>query len=283
MQDERCGCTVFGAHEAAQPGDDEREIVTVSRGNPMTPPSRAPLGPAPVMAPVTRPSTVDLITRELRDAIYSGILRVGSPLREIEVAGQLGVSRGPLREAAQRLVQEGLLVATPGRGLSVVRIGPDELIDLYNARKGVETAAARLAVEHADDDAVARVRAAYDALVRAGETEDPLAIGDADLAFHWELVSASGNAHLRRYMSTLIVEVRIGSYSVPTDYAVRRDSPASHAPMIEHLEARDADGLAAAIVENLDAAVARLLTPAESVDTLEHTGPVVTTLDPIDL
>ncbi|SDS20781.1 DNA-binding transcriptional regulator, GntR family [Paraoerskovia marina] len=249
----------------------------------MAPSSRAPLGPTPVMAPVTRPSTVDLITRELRDAIYSGVLRVGSPLREIEVAGQLGVSRGPLREAAQRLVQEGLLVATPGRGLSVVRIGPDDLVDLYDARKGVETTAARIAVEKAGDAEIATVRAAYDTLVRAGESEDPRAIGDADLSFHWELVSASGNAHLRRYMSTLIVEVRIGSYSVPSDYAVRRDSPASHAPLIERLEARDADGLVAAIVENLDAAVARLLEPAESVETLEHTGPVVTRLDPLGL
>lgn len=247
----------------------------------MAPSSRAPLGPAPVMAPVTRPSTVDLITRELRDAIYSGILRVGSPLREIEIAGQLGVSRGPLREAAQRLVQEGLLVATPGRGLSVVRIGSGELADLYAARKGVETTAARLAVANANEAAIAKVRAAYDALERAGEAEEPLAIGDADLAFHWELVSASGNAHLRRYMSTLIVEVRIGSYSVPTEYAVRRDSPASHSPIIERLEARDADGLVAAIIENLDAAVARLLEPAEEIETFEHTGPVITTLDPI--
>ena len=107
----------------------------------MSPASRAPLT-APFLSPVTRPSTVDLIARELRDAIYSGALRVGSPIREVEIAGQLGVSRGPFREAAQRLVQEGLLTATPGRGLSVVTIGRDRIPALYAARTSVETAAA---------------------------------------------------------------------------------------------------------------------------------------------
>ncbi|WP_402467276.1 GntR family transcriptional regulator [Isoptericola aurantiacus] len=224
---------------------------------------------------MTRPSTVDLITVELRNAIYTGALRVGSPIREVEMAGQLGVSRGPFREAAQRLVAEGLIVATPGRGLSVRTIGADRIRPLYAARTTVETTAARLAVAHASDEQVAEVRAAHDALVRADASHDALRVGAADLSVHWELVAASGNPWLLRWMSTLIVEVRIASFTVSEEYVVRRDAAASHAPLVDLLEARDADGLEAAIRANLDDAVLRLLAPESAgVETLEEPRPL---------
>ncbi|ANC32631.1 GntR family transcriptional regulator [Isoptericola dokdonensis] len=248
-------------------------------------PTTPPLGGAPALSPVTRPSTVDLITRELRNAIFSGALRVGSPIREVEMAGQLGVSRGPFREAAQRLVAEGLVVATPGRGLSVRTIGADRVRPLYAARTTVEVTAGRLAVAHATDAQVAEVRAAHDALVAADTTRDALRIGDADLNVHWALVAASANPWLLRWMTTLIVEVRIASFTVAEEYAVRRDSAESHAGIVERLEARDADGLEAAIRANLDAAVTRLLAPeAADVETLEEPLPLpAPRLDPLDL
>ncbi|MBD5786597.1 GntR family transcriptional regulator [Cellulosimicrobium terreum] len=250
----------------------------------MSPTSRAPLGTAPFLSPVTRPSTVDLIVRELRDAIYSGALRVGTPIREVEIASQLGVSRGPFREAAQRLVQEGLLTATPGRGLSVVTIGRERIPALYAARATVETTAARLAVARASASEVAAVRGAYDALVGAGLSEDARRIGDADLTLHWTLVAAAGNPWLLRWMTTLIVEVRVASFTVSDEYAVRRDSAESHTEIVELLEARDADALVAAITANLDAAVERLTAPQDAdVETLEEPHPVPPPrLDPIE-
>jgi DNA-binding GntR family transcriptional regulator len=246
--------------------------------------SRAPLGTAPFLSPVTRPSTVDLITVELRNAIYSGALRVGTPIREVEMSGQLGVSRGPFREAAQRLVQEGLLRSTPGRGLSVATIGRDRIRALYEARSYVETAAARLAVERATDQQVAVVRAAHDELVAAGRSEDARRIGDADLNVHWTLVAASGNPWLLRWMTTLIVEVRIATYTTSEEYAVRKDAAESHAAIVERLEARDGDGLVDVIRTNLDDAVTRLLTPDDAdVETLEEPRPTpAPRLEPID-
>lgn len=249
------------------------------------PPHSPSIGAAPTLSPVTRPSTVDLITVELRNAIYSGALRVGSPIREVEMAGQLGVSRGPFREAAQRLVAEGLLLATPGRGLSVRTIRADQVRSLYAARTTVETTAGRLAVERATAEQVADVRAAHDALVAAEATQDPLRVGDADLNVHWALVAASGNPWLIRWMTTLIVEVRIASFTVSDEYEVRRDAAHSHAPLVELLEARDAVGLEAAIRANLDDAVTRLLMPeSAAVETLGEPVPTpAPRLEPLDL
>lgn len=244
----------------------------------------APLhGTAPSLSPVTRPSTVDLIAVELRNAIYSGALPVGSPIREVELAGQLGVSRGPFREAAQRLVQEGLLHATPGRGVRVVRIDHDRIRALYEARISVETTAAPLAVERATTAQAAAVRAAHDELVAAEHSQDARRVGDADLNVHWTIVAASGNPWLVRWMTTLIVEVRIASFSVSDEYAVRKDAAESHADIVERFEARDAPGLVTAIRTNLDAAVARLLTPeAVEVETFDEPRPgPAPRLDPI--
>ncbi|MFE5294177.1 GntR family transcriptional regulator [Isoptericola sp. NPDC056618] len=250
----------------------------------MTPSSSpAPVGSAPFLTPVTRPSTVDLITVELRNAVYSGALAVGSPIREVEMSSQLGVSRGPFREAAQRLVQEGLLRSVPGRGLSVVRIGADRVRALYEARTTVETSAAPLAVERATPAQVAAVRAAHDALVDAERSEDARRVGDADLNVHWSLVAAGGNPWLLRWMTTLIVEVRIASFTLSEDYAVRKDAAESHVELVERFEARDADGLVAAIRTNLEDAVTRLLEPETvEVETFDEPRPSpAPRLDPI--
>src|SRR5699024_2979431 len=88
--------------------------------------------------PVARSSTVDLIAMARLNASVSGALEVGTPIRESGMAGQLGVSRSPRREAMQRLVQERLRTAVPGRALRVSTITADHAADLYHARAAVE-------------------------------------------------------------------------------------------------------------------------------------------------
>lgn len=213
---------------------------------------------APAVFRVARASTVDLIARELRNAIYSGALAVGTQLREVEISRQLGVSRSPLREAAQRLVQEGLLTATPGRGLRISVIEGDQIDDLYAARTAVESEAVRLLVQNNDGAALASVETAFDKLAAASEGTDPRNIGNADLDFHWALVDASESIRLRRYMSTLVLETRIASFSMRQGYVVRRNISSSHQSILDALRAGDADAAVAAVAVHMDEAVTRL-------------------------
>ena len=62
---------------------------------------------------VVQESTASIIANQLRQAIAQGHLTPGAQLGEAELARELGVSRGPLREGMQRLTQEGLLVSDP--------------------------------------------------------------------------------------------------------------------------------------------------------------------------
>ena len=99
--------------------------------------------PGNLLRPVVQETTPSLIARQLRRAIGDGELVPGHQLNEMELSRSLGVSRGPLREAMQRLTQEGLLLSVRNRGVFVIEVTDDDVRDLYLARNAVERAAAR--------------------------------------------------------------------------------------------------------------------------------------------
>lgn len=228
-------------------------------------PARSGL-PASVVR-VARPSTVDLIAIELRAAIFAGALPVGSQLGEVDIASQLGVSRGPLREATQRLVQEGLLTSLPGRGLRVSIIPAEDIPDLYLARRAVEGEALRvLAADPAS--VLPELEAALGRLLTASEGDDARAIGDADLAFHQTLVDATGSRRLSQAMATLGIQTRIASFSASDGYAVPADVSPTFRDLLDGLAAGDEDAAVAALTRQFDDAVARL-TGTREVETVE--------------
>ncbi|MBN7793126.1 GntR family transcriptional regulator [Microbacterium sp. 2216-1] len=217
---------------------------------------------------VSRLSTVDLIAIELRKAIFSGALAVGASLGEVEIAAQLGVSRSPLREAAQRLVQEGILVAIPGRGMSVAVIEGDQIADVYEMRLAIEAQAARRVARAGNAGALQRIRKAFDDLVAVSDGEDARAIGDADLEFHQVLVDAAGSERMTRAMAALVMQTRIMSFSVADGYSVRRSVSPTYTVLLDALAAGDADAAAAALEKQFSDAVSRLRGDAD-VDTVE--------------
>lgn len=232
--------------------------------------ARAPRVESPVsMGRVARPSTVDLITAELRTAIFTGALPVGTPIGEVEMASQLGVSRSPLREAAQRLLQEGVLTAWPGRGMRVSIIGPEHVADLYDARLAVEGHAARMIVSSGSAAVLAQLEAAYRDLVAASEGTDARAIGDADIEFHRLLVDSAGSRRLSRAMATLALETRIASFSAPDGYTVRRSVSETYRQLLDALAARDAVAAFGALERQFAEAVARLTGRDAEVETVE--------------
>ncbi|MFE0267941.1 GntR family transcriptional regulator [Nocardiopsis alba] len=161
------------------------------------------------LRPVPRRSTAELIADQLRAAIMYGSLSPGDQLGEADLAGRLGVSRGPLREAMQRLVQEGLLRSERHRGLFVRELTSDDVRDVYVARLAVERTACELIMRGNRGEAVARLTPALDRLARAAAAADRHAMSEADQEFHETLVSCSGNSRLERMARTLLVETRM--------------------------------------------------------------------------
>ncbi len=211
------------------------------------------------LEPVERRSTAAIVADRIREAIMRGVFPPGTQLGEVELAARLGVSRGPLREAMQRLVAEGLLRSERHRGLFVRDLDAADVRDVYIARSAVERAAGLLLMSGDRTAATERLTAALEAMEEVAD--DPVALADADHAFHAELVAASGSPRLRRMADALLVETRMCLA------ALQDTAPPADALITEHRELRDAvrDGDAARLTVVLEAhmadAVERILAP----------------------
>lgn len=223
------------------------------------------------LQPVNQDSTAAIIARQLRAAIMSGALPPGTQLGEADLAARFQVSRGPLREAMQRLVQEGLLRSERNRGLFVIELEPADVFDIYVARNAIEQAAARL-ILRANRGAVVADRLApiHAELGAAIKTGDHFAIAEVDGRFHEEFVSASGSKRLTRMAGTLLVESRMCIGALQRTYQPDEDQFAEHGAIVDGLRAGNEIALLKLIESHMEDAVVRLV-PGHS---LNGPGPV---------
>lgn len=92
----------------------------------------------PFVRAVEPTSVVDRVSKEVRRSILSGALRPGQRFSLRELAGQLGVSVVPLREALQQLEAQGLIVSRPGHSSVVAPLTHDDLHGIYRLRRQLE-------------------------------------------------------------------------------------------------------------------------------------------------
>jgi len=186
----------------------------------------------------------------IRELIVSGRLAGGDRIVEAHVAEHLGISRGPVRDALRLLGQEGLVRDVPRRGTFVVQLTERDVRDIYDLRIAVETAAVRLVIERGGTDALARIRAAAEAMHAVGD--DATLAAKADLRFHGTVCAASGNSRLydffNRHATELLILLRLdegelghepnsiaGEHEDLLD-ALRTSIPAAEAAFRCHLE-----------------------------------------------
>ncbi len=112
---------------------------------------------------IKRASAVDQVVDALREMILRGELAPGTPLREIQMAESIGISRNTVRDAVRALAREGLVTHTMHRGAMVTRLAESDVIDVFRVRARIETQAIA-ASESATADQIAELE---DAVRRA--------------------------------------------------------------------------------------------------------------------
>lgn len=212
------------------------------------------------IGPLMQQSTPSLIADTLRAAIGSGELKPGEQLGEAELARQLGVSRGPLREGMQRLTQEGLLIAIRNRGLFVVELTPDDIRDMYLARSAAERTAARKIID--DGGYLAAGDVLLGIVDRMGDAPTPAAVSEIDIAFHEELVRLSGSPRLIRVHLTFITETRMCIHALDDSYAKSDFREEEHRTLAAAIRSGDRELTDRLLVAHMDDALARLIEPA---------------------
>jgi DNA-binding GntR family transcriptional regulator len=197
--------------------------------------------------------------------IVAGELAAGAAISELDIAGELGSSRTPIREAIGQLVAEGLLEQSAGGGVLVVQFTREDIVDLCELREALETYAlskvARLGLMRPSDkerllQLVDAILVLKEELIQSGKP----ALDEAgmkrfiavDFGFHALLIALSQNARIHKVVNDTRLLMRIFAM-------LRRGHSAAeleriylkHKGLVDCIERRDVAATVKAILEYL--------------------------------
>jgi DNA-binding GntR family transcriptional regulator len=144
----------------------------------------------------------------LREEILSNRLPPGAELQELALSHQLGVSRGPIREALGRLAAEGLVTVRPRRGAVVHSLSSEEFLEAYQVREALEVLAVRLAVPQLGPEELERLQGLTETMAARAASGHVTEFFEANALFHETFVQISGNAKLQEIYRRLIGQMR---------------------------------------------------------------------------
>ncbi|MEO8145919.1 MAG: GntR family transcriptional regulator [Betaproteobacteria bacterium] len=150
---------------------------------------------------------VDAVFETIRQGIISGRFAPGQRLVIRDLAEEIPFSRSTFREAFRRLAAERLVSLIPNRGVTVQRLTPREMADLFEIRELLEGQAARRAAERIDEgDHRKRFMAMWEK-VRRGDPSDRAAFIKHNQAFHGTIVELAGNSRLPEMLDQLQIPI----------------------------------------------------------------------------
>ncbi|MGY6019884.1 GntR family transcriptional regulator [Streptomyces spinosirectus] len=192
------------------------------------------------VTPARRRGLADEVADRIREAIFDGRYPPGAQLREVELSGDMDVSRGPVREALRLLEREGLVHCAWHRGTTVTSLSPDDVAELDSLRGALEDLAVREVIARASDEDLASVAKTADMMERADDAHEMVR---CDIAFHDAVFAAAGHRRLAdawdgiRCQVHLFLLTRIGRST--QDYLDR--VPREHRELVAALDARDTE------------------------------------------
>jgi DNA-binding GntR family transcriptional regulator len=190
----------------------------------------------------------------IRERIVSGEIEPGTFLEEEAVSAVVGVSRTPVREAFQRLHAERFIDRLPRRGAMVRAATAEELVQLYETRRVVETfvmqriAADGIAVPNSLDSLLER-------LASPRKARDLTFQAEGDFTFHRTLVASIGNAVMLEVFDGLhLRQLRVAMRAVALDPARLVLIHTQHAALLAALRQRDGAEAVRILAEHLQPA-----------------------------
>ena len=187
------------------------------------------------------PTTSEVILKHLRDAIVTGALAEGAPIRQDDVARLFNVSKIPVREALKRLEAEGFVTFHRNRGAVVASLSEPEIVQVFEVRAILESSAVRLAVPVMSQADFARAEACCTAFAQEPDVSRWAAL---NWDFHSSLYAAANRPYLMRLIRN--VNDRIERYLRVqlTVSGGHRTAVREHAGILAACRQRDAEGAA---------------------------------------
>lgn len=212
----------------------------------------------------------DRVEEQLRAQIIQGQRTTGSRLNEGEIAASFGVSRGPVREAIQRLAHHGLVTLESHRGAFVRRLDLEEVKELFEVRIALECEAAELAAERIDKAGVSELARLQEQLDSEVRNEPRPGVFDT-FDVHELIVRHAGNSQLARLVRQINSELRLARSRSGSGQRAH-EAVEEHRLLITCLTSGDGKGAAAAMRVHLDAALQNTVHLLVDIGTEESTS-----------
>ncbi|MEM7189571.1 MAG: GntR family transcriptional regulator, partial [Pseudomonadota bacterium] len=166
---------------------------------------------------------------------------------ERTLADKLGISRTPLREAITRLEQEGFVDIQARRGVFIKRKSLEEILEMVMVWAALESMAARLACDVANDAEIAELRAIGARYTKDKAKANISEYSEANIEFHLCILRLSKCSLLEQTAQQLFTHLKAVRRKGMQDKARADRSVVDHMNIIEAIEDRDA-GLASELV-----------------------------------
>ncbi|MET1114351.1 MAG: phosphonate utilization associated transcriptional regulator [Comamonas sp.] len=209
--------------------------------------------PAPIndaIAQLQGNSLAGLVQNEVERMILAGELPPGAKLTESILAVQLGVSRGPVREAFRMLDEAGLVRTEKNRGVFVRAVALEEALEIFELRAVMEMYIGRKLAETCTAAQTRALRQLVDAMDAAAKVGDAQAYHRHNLEFHDSLLQLAGNAKFTANYRRLIKElslIRRKNLTVESMVVYTRE----HRQIVKAIAARDAEAAGRAMFDHV--------------------------------
>ena len=199
--------------------------------------------------PVLREQAYVLIKQRILDREFAP----GERLREDLLAGQLSMSRTPVREAINQLATEGFVVAVPRKGLFCAAVSREEFLDFLRIREVLEVLAVQCCTQRISDEEIATLGSILDEYDSALAAGDLRAASGLDTRFHKAVAGYSRNRKLIRFIGEIEDFMRLARAKERPDFgpAEKAQSIAQHRAIFEAIRRRDETAAAEAMRENI--------------------------------
>ncbi|MBQ8588893.1 MAG: GntR family transcriptional regulator [Firmicutes bacterium] len=194
---------------------------------------------------------------QLRTDILQGKLKPGEKLTEQRICQEYVVSRTPVREAFQKLENDGLIETIPNRGAFVVGVSDRDIADMYELRKAYEELAVRWAIERITDEEFEQLKEAYEFMEFYTMKKDIEKMLNINMHFHQLIYNAAHNRMLLHTLTNFQVytKQRRGEKTYADNYL--EEVLAEHREIFQAFVTKDPNAGSAAITKHLDNAKKR--------------------------
>lgn len=193
-------------------------------------------------------SLSEIAADQVREAIVTGVFRLGENISEDKLATRLGISRTPVRDCLALLGQEGLVVVRSKRGSFVFETNSEDIAAICDFRLMLEVQATQSALNRAPAALIADLRATVADMAERLASGDAIGYGRADTAFHQLAFDHCGNDYLRNAYRLINGRIAALRANITAPYEDRRrESFAEHQLMTDHLATGRLDAYATAL------------------------------------